>query len=274
MFDNLWLPSRAGLTLTYSGMDSPDRCRDPVWFRQYPHSIQYNYNSRGFRDKEWPQDLSQVLWCVGDSFTVGIGQPFEHVWPYLLAQRTGQRTVNVSMDGASNDWICDVALSILAAFPQARIVVHWSYIHRRQMAPDTALANKFAKLYQAVKDPTWPSCEWHQFSSLPAGIQEELVNCHGWQSQVYADDRLLPFVRSTESEDCAHIAACVAKLPPQVIQTSIPHWAPDRTVLTLSQPVIQTTQLDWARDGHHYDKLTSDWLVDQIMQAWAVRAID
>lgn len=270
---DLWLPSRAGLTLTYCGMDSPDKCINPVWFKRYPHSIQYHYNSRGFRDQEWPQDLSQVLWCVGDSFTVGLGQPIEHVWPYLLAQRTGQRTVNVSMDGASNDWICRVAKSILTEFPQARIVVHWSYIHRRELSYYAALCLKFDKMYQAVKDPSWPQCDWDQYHSLPKAIQQELTDCHGWRPRVYDDDRVVHYVRSTVSEDCAHIAHCVAQLPPQVTHTSIAHWTPPNTVLSLSQPVIATPQLDYARDGHHYGSATSDWLVNQIMQAWAVRAI-
>ena len=177
------------------------------------------------------------------------------------------------MDGASNDWICRVTLSILEQFPQAQIVVHGSYIHRRELPWHTALASKFATMYAAVKDPSWPCCDWQHYSSLPQRIQQELTQRHGWQPTVWDDERVLPHIYSTVDQDCDHIAHCVAQLPPQVIQTSIPHWAPVNTNLTLSQPVIQTVQLDRSRDGHHYDRLTSEWLVDQIMTAWAVRAI-
>ena len=84
--------------------------------RQYLHPITYNYNSRGFRDQEWPDsmtELREATWCVGDSFTVGLGSPVTHTWPNVLQQTLQKKTINVSMDGASNNLIARKVLKIL-----------------------------------------------------------------------------------------------------------------------------------------------------------------
>ena len=73
-----------------SGMDTLEECQDKDHYLSYTKDISYRYNSRGFRDHEWPEDLSDVVWCVGDSFTVGIGQPFEETWPQLLGKKLGK----------------------------------------------------------------------------------------------------------------------------------------------------------------------------------------
>jgi hypothetical protein len=91
-----------------SGMDSKEGCRNKQHFDSYPYAVEYRYNSRGYRDSEWPptiEELKQCIWCVGDSFTVGLGSPLAHTWVNILQQRTGIRCINVSMDGASNEWM-------------------------------------------------------------------------------------------------------------------------------------------------------------------------
>ncbi|NBR26034.1 MAG: hypothetical protein EBU08_20080, partial [Micrococcales bacterium] len=61
----LTLPELANQQFDYSGMDSLNRCLDREVFTQWPHSIDYRYNSRGFRDQEWPEDLESAVWCLG-----------------------------------------------------------------------------------------------------------------------------------------------------------------------------------------------------------------
>lgn len=118
-------------------MDSPDKCYDRDHFANYQHVVEYRYNSRGFRDSEWPSDLSNAIWCLGDSFTVGIGSPLEHTWPKVLQHTTGRRCVNVSLDGASNSWIGRRAAQILREIKPFAIVIHWSFLHRTEN-PDTS----------------------------------------------------------------------------------------------------------------------------------------
>ena len=71
-------------------------------FLSYDYPINYQHNSRGFRDSEWPNDLDNIIWCVGDSFTKGLGAPVEHTWPSILQNKTNKRCLNVSINGASN----------------------------------------------------------------------------------------------------------------------------------------------------------------------------
>lgn len=269
MLPELFLPSQAGKTLDHSGMDSPGKCLDLAHFKLYPHSVQYGYNSRGFRDAEWPSDLSQVIWCVGDSFTVGMGAPAQHNWPAVLQRRTGRRCINVSMDGASNNWIARTALTILKEFPTADVVLHWSFLHRRELDLDQALQKKFDFFYNSVRDPTWPNCEFNQFDQLPQHIQLELTHMHGWTTDIYSNDRVTQYVHSSTVEDIENTMQCIDALPQHVIHSAIPNWTPPDIVI---DGVIVTDQIDVARDGFHYDIDTSLLLVDKIMSALAGRA--
>jgi|TARA_R110000803_G_scaffold47123_2_gene98525 hypothetical protein len=115
-----------------SGMDCPELCLDKEHFRNYPKKISYKYNTNGFRDHEWPTDLSDVIWCVGDSFTVGIGQPFEETWPNLLQKKLNKRCLNLGEDGCSNDTMALRIKEICKLHNPKLIVVMWSYLARRR----------------------------------------------------------------------------------------------------------------------------------------------
>ena len=142
---NFILPGRIGTVEQYSGIDSLDHCVDRDHFRSYPYAIQYQYNSRGYRDQEWPSDLNNAIWCPGDSFTAGIGSPFEHTWPCLLQKISGQPCINISMDGASNDWILRKANELLDQLQPSAIVLHLSYIHRGEN-PNSSLSDHDRRL--------------------------------------------------------------------------------------------------------------------------------
>ena len=116
-----------------SGLDTPELCKDLAHLRSYSKKISYRYNSRGFRDHEWPDDLSNVVWCVGDSFTVGIGQPFEETWPQILQKKTKKRCINLGEDGCSNDTMTLRIQEIYKLYHPKFIVVMWSYFSRRRV---------------------------------------------------------------------------------------------------------------------------------------------
>lgn len=129
------LPSRQNQVWTESGIDSLRDCIDKNHFKSYPHQIEYRYNSRGFRDAEWPEDLAQLkqaIWCLGDSFTMGIGSPLEHTWVAQVSKQLDTRAINVSLDGASNYWIARKTLDILTHIQPDVIIIQWSYIHRTE----------------------------------------------------------------------------------------------------------------------------------------------
>ena len=253
------------------GIDSFNNCLDKQHFANYPHQITYNYNSRGFRDVEWPEDLSQVIWCVGDSFTVGLGAPANHAWPAVLQRLTGRRCINIGLNGASNNWMSRTALAILSEFSNANIIVHWSFLHRRELDKNAALQKKFKSFYGSVCDPSWPECEFTEFDQLPLQIQKELVQDHGWTNEIFSEDRIVQYIMSDYSEDVENIKTCIQQLPKTVIHTHVPNWAPPNTQI---DNVISVQQIDLARDGFHYDIKTSELLADKIISALACRATD
>jgi len=141
LLSNTQLPERMHLVTDNSGMDSYSLCKNQKHFANYKKPIQYVYNSRGFRDNNWPSDnLKKAIWCLGDSFTVGLGQPYDETWQSMLETQTHTRTINISMDGASNDWIARQATEILNEIQPDNIVIQWSYSHRRELE-DTSISD-------------------------------------------------------------------------------------------------------------------------------------
>jgi len=123
---------RINFSALYSGIDCAENCFDKKHFENYTKKISYQYNSKGFRDNEWPVDLSDVIWCVGDNFTAGIGQPYEETWPQLLQKKTGKRCINLGQDGCSNDSLTLRIKEIVKNHKPKLIVVMWSYFARRR----------------------------------------------------------------------------------------------------------------------------------------------
>lgn len=261
-------------------MDSEERCFITDHFKSYPFPVLYEYNSRGFRDQEWPtsiQELRHSIWCLGDSFTVGIGSPRSHTWSHVLQQRTGTRTVNVSMDGASNNWMARKALRILQEIAPSVMILHWSYLGRREQDIESALDQKWKNFYNVIRDPGWPDCERTQYDQLPEHIRNEIDNMHGgWNDSFVPDDhRIMQYVRCTDQDDVDNTLACIHMVNEfaaqcRIIHSFIPKFEPDHLKGVIASKiqglvVPEFEILDLARDGHHYDLLTSQAFVDQLV---------
>ena len=281
LFPDLILHSRVNQTWHTSGMDSLEHCNDPQHFQNYPWPIVYQYNSRGFRDQEWPNNFQDVIWCVGDSFTVGIGSPLEHTWPWLLSQHLNRRIINVSMDGASNQWIARRASEILASGLASHMVIQWSYTHRRENQDlEQLIDQRWRAFYQDVRDHSWPACPaWQQRDQLPVRIQQELARDPYWQQidQIHDEERRIdvprreavldPTLNSQNFRECLNQVEHSQGMI-KILHTFIPDWSNDPALTAEIQqwprhrtwlPEIQ--RLDWARDHHHYDLKTAHKLV-------------
>ena len=271
-------PSRVNQHWKYSGLDSPDQCLDKKHFNSYPYTIDYLYNSRGYRDQEWPTQLNQLkdaIWCIGDSFTVGLGSPVEHTWPYILQQHTGQRTINVSMDGASNNWIARCVNLIQKEIDPKNIIVMWSYVNRRELE-NTNLSSEQRRLH------------FDKFN-----LSEDLLNFKSCQSMInpsntiqltiprYAPEiyNYQPTWENIRGKDWSKMAPRTLDemlTLPELIQTelkenfqiwtNLQEWIEQESMLlNLEKNLIKVDRLDLARDGHHFDLITSQWVVDQIV---------
>jgi hypothetical protein len=283
ILSDLVLPSRVNKRWPYSGLDSPQSCPNKQHFDAYPYEVNYVYNSRGFRDTEWPNDakeLQQAIWCVGDSFTVGLGQPFDHIWPQVLSSRIGQRTINVSMDGASNDWIFRRSWDIINSVKPDCMVIMWSYTHRTENS-NTHLSDEDRRMHSS-KDSS--DQDLHRFRSYVESLK--LAPCRVIQAAipnfdsetaalVSRTEKIWDSVRESGWPDCPQNLKDLQDLDKRFINEShnsyeflqnILSTIDDRLRFDFPKDVIYINhQLDRARDDHHFDILTSQWLIDQIV---------
>lgn len=260
-------------------MDSIEHCFDVRHFQNYPFDIEYRYNSRGFRDSEWPDDLTDTIWCMGDSFTVGVGQPFAHIWPQVLSKHSHKRTINFSMDGASNNWIARRTLDIIRMVDPKNIVIMWSYVERRER-PDF-LPLLWRKIYDQIRDPSWPAdVTLSAAGTLPDPIKREIEQEHDIDIEFFVDcnDDMMIYqdTRASDQYNFDNWCACIDQLAgyQHVIHGVIPNWVADPQRnnkywdyldMSVSKKIQPFDRLDWARDGHHFDVLTSEHFVSQVI---------
>jgi hypothetical protein len=275
------LRSRINQQWHNSGMDCLEHCFDPKHYESFPYDVSYCYNSRGFRDSEWPDnvaDLAACIWCLGDSFTVGLGSPLEHTWPNVLQQRTGTRVINVSMDGASNNWLARKSLRILEEIQPKHLIIQWSYISRREIPPEQHRESLWQNHYNNIKDPIWPACTWKEIHTLPQAIIDELGQVHKrWDPDcVFDEDLRIYALNCDDQEDVDNTLRCIDMVNQsqghtQIIHSFIPQFVPAYLKGTIESqiagPVVPEIEiLDLARDGKHYDIQTSQAFVQQLMQ--------
>lgn len=228
---DLILRRRQNQTWQYSGIDSRENCCDLDHFLNYPKYIDYQYNSRGFRDQEWPnriEDLVNAIWCIGDSFTVGIGVPFEHTWFQILQQQSGQRCINISLDGASNDWIARRTSQIIQAVNPQNIVIHWSFIERRENS-NTVL------------------------------LDEERRNQEKYESELDNVENLRKNIELVDKSNIIHSTI------PNFSGYKATKMHALKTLVKKGSVVPYFDTIDYARDGLHYDQQTANFFVDQIL---------
>jgi len=230
--------SRVNSVIEGYGLDTVSDCLDKTHFKNYPYKVEHKFNDRGFRDDVWPvSNLDECIWCVGDSFTVGIGSPREHTWTYLLQEKTKIRTINISMDGASNTWIARKASSVIESIVPKNLIIQWSYIHRRELF-DTRLSDENRRL-------------WYD---------EDLFD---------GEDNI-----NLTLDNIAQVDTLAKTRGVNVIHTFVPDCVPkwDRElfydkVRQFKIGIVDYDVLDKARDGHHYDIKTADLLTDNIVNS-------
>jgi hypothetical protein len=263
------LPSRVHQQWEYSGMDSIDYCLDKNHFLSYPHKVHYSYNSRGFRDEEWPNtidELKSAVWCVGDSFTVGVGQPFDHIWPQVLSKKLDRRTINISMDGASNHWIARRVQTIVDIIHPRYIVILWSYTHRREHA-NQLLNDEQRRIPYSTTSVEEDYSNWLELLESINPSSTKIV--HSTIPDFH------PIINYTDTwnnikdqswPECPCTIADFENLPKYILdEMKNVHGCYDEIRTQLESSIIHIRQrLDCARDHHHFDILTAQWLVSQI----------
>ena len=214
---------------THVGIDSPQHATSIAHFNDYKKLVVYHYNSLGYRDNEWPDDISNQIWSIGDSFTVGLGQPIHETWPNLIQEKLQRRVINVSMNGASNDWIARRVEYILANFNPCAIFVQWSYLHRREH-PDATRRDEERALNYIIND-TQDVENFIKNLNIVESKKKDTIIVHSF---------IPNFFESPETETAVYI---------ELTQKNSVFFIPPK-------------QVDFSRDGYHYDVLTATAYAD------------
>jgi hypothetical protein len=230
--DEIVLTNTVDEFTTSLGIDSFAHCLDKEHYNSSTKLIVYKFNSLGYRDEEWPDDITDCVWCVGDSFTIGIGQVQEDTWHQLVQSKLNARTINISMNGASNTWIARRVKFILDTFKPHTILIQWSYVHRRE-DPDTSKPDELRALNFDPNDLA-------DFENLTANImQVESLK----QNTKLVHSFIPKFFDSNVDADKA---------------TVLYKTLSEKNILYFEPP----EQVDLARDGYHYDVITAGKYAD------------
>jgi len=278
VIDSLRIPQFANKQWDYSGKDSLEHCFDKKTFLEWPHKISYCYNSRGFRDLEWPENLQNSVWCVGDSFTVGIGSCFSHTWPQVVEKHSGQRVINISMDGASNTWIARKVCDIYDLAHPQNIVIMWSYLHRREIA-NAHLLDLDRRLHYEIRATV--AQDYENFTDCRKLVHNHCKNSNiielivpnfgshlddlGWQK--IRDPSWPLYIPKTLSEFLLLPAEILKELR-TIHDIDVDHLL-DHYTIRQQQPelisgVARVENLDRNRDGHHFDIVTATWVAEHV----------
>lgn len=119
------------------------------------HSIEYKFNSYGFRDDEFDQRTNCI--AVGCSFTEGVGLRQDQIWPTKLANLIGTHIWNLGVGGAAADTcfrILDHYIKILkpkAVFllipPMMRVELHTENEVRAYLVSETKIPAEIKKWF-------------------------------------------------------------------------------------------------------------------------------
>lgn len=181
MLEQLRNICRENFQADWFATDQPESA-DPAWTTP----IRYDFNSRGFRDHEWPHDLQGVTWCIGDSELMGTGVAHEQSTPAHMTRLLGQPVLNISIIRASNDWIARQCHYILQALPTATVLLQWSFTTRSELTLDQAKDHELLGLYRSLRDPTWPELKgWSDLANLDQSLQEE-IKCDPYYKKIAA----------------------------------------------------------------------------------------
>ena len=230
---------RINFSALYSGMDCAEDCFDKKHFENYTKKISYQYNSKGFRDDEWPDDLSNVTWCLGDSFTVGIGQPFEETWPQLLSKKIKKPCINLGQDGCSNDTLSLRATELVKTFKPSQIIIMWSFFHRRRIndIDEHFVAGDFGPIEDLINFEE----DYLKTKKLPTKILHIFIP-DIWESNIGNK-----YGQNNEG------TKCLLSKRKKIKQSDIDN-------------IICFKQKDYGRDGFHYDIKTTKEIVDKIIE--------
>ena len=216
------IPRYANLSCSELGHDSPTHAGQKFFMHE---PVQYQFNANGFRTHDFARLDSNCVLVVGDSYTLGMGENINCCYTTIIEQQLGWPVFNISLNGASNDWIARRTKDMLDIVQPRAIVIHYTFSHRRER----------------------PRSDWHDDERTecePSYSSEE--NYQNWFTnfqtiQALAGDIKLvhSFITNWHDQPVDYAELGTDIIPPM-------------------------TQLDFARDGFHYGPKTHLELANKI----------
>ena len=123
------IPRYANLKCNRLGLDSYDH----VGKRFFDHEpVTYNFNANGFRTHEFNELNSECIVVFGDSCTLGLGENVQNRFTDIMQDILQHKVFNISLNGASNDWIARRVQDLLKYITPKALVIHYTFSHRRE----------------------------------------------------------------------------------------------------------------------------------------------
>ena len=162
-------------------------------------SIEYTFNSHGFRTAEFDQQCDIV--CFGCSFTMGTGVHDKDTWPSQLQSVTGLRVVNLGHAGSSNDTTFRYAQHYLPLLRPKHAIWLQTDMHRLELVDDAESVN----LNIIAGDTKNPCANDYFIKVWFTSVTNQLINLH---------KNTLGFVHLCDSLDIKHIVLPRETVPP------------------------------------------------------------
>jgi hypothetical protein len=134
----------AGKTLYWDTSDSeqaysrnikdPEKQQKLIDLGFFNNSIEYKFNSHGFRTAEFDQKIDAV--CFGCSFTMGTGVQAADSWPQQLQTLAGLQVANLGHAGSSNDTVFRFADHYLKLLQPKYAIWMQTDMHRLELLDD------------------------------------------------------------------------------------------------------------------------------------------
>jgi hypothetical protein len=127
---NIRIPRYENLVCSELGHDSPKHAGR----RFFDHEpVEYEFNAWGFRTHSFDKLNSNSILVFGDSYTLGLGENINNCYTSVMEQQLGCPVFNISLNGASNDWIARRVQNMLSQVQPRAVVVHYTFTHRREL---------------------------------------------------------------------------------------------------------------------------------------------
>jgi len=215
-------------------------------------SVGYEFNSFGYRGPEFVHEPDEAgVLFLGDSFTFGVGMPWEHLWISEVTRRLQQRwgvairPYNLAWSATGTDYTAMMIHQTVEVLRPIAVFILWSYVDRMTWFPDPR----------------------HQVHFIPE-----------WKAEVHAESHAAYLQLASQSQGFFNFVRNFHLLHNRLSQLGIPYfWGHlEKFSERLLSPYVPLDRfvgtwqaVDLARDARHAGIQSHSLFADRVMGAVA-----